>query len=150
MVNFVRASHQCLSMLKKTAAQILTHKRGLQSSNKTRLTSVHACLASFAPMEMVFKVILNQHADFLDGATQKKDNDGMELLSRLEGHMEAVCACPCCGGLRTWTRMLDLLLPCVQWQHPQWWWVRQGRRHRPLARYQASWRIQRRQPFRQF
>ena len=67
LVTFFRASHQPLAHLNKVAAA-LGIKRSLITSNKTRFTSVHACLESVVRLQSALTEVARQHKDLLSAA----------------------------------------------------------------------------------
>jgi hypothetical protein len=68
IVTYFRASHRPLALLYEAASE-LSIIGALETSNKTRFTSVHRCLASVAKLEPAFKRMLNKHPRLLEGCT---------------------------------------------------------------------------------
>jgi hypothetical protein len=86
VVTYFNASHQPLALL-RAAAETLGITKGLQSSNKTRMTSVHICLESIRDNKMAFQVLLHRHPDVI-----KKDAVVATLRdNEFWGGLEALC-----------------------------------------------------------
>jgi hypothetical protein len=62
VVTFFRSSHQPLAFLRACAREV-NIRTGLQTSNQTRITSVHMCLESMLKLETAFKALLQRKDD---------------------------------------------------------------------------------------
>lgn len=94
VVTFFQSSHQPLAFLQECAkaAGIAT---GLQTSNHTRITSVHYCLESVLKLEGAFKKLLDRKNDNDFPPTLKEPQKRwlLELLDsrRFWAQLEALC-----------------------------------------------------------
>jgi len=79
LVTFFRASHQPLAFLKKLAHS-MNIQRMLITSNKTRFTSVHACLESVSRLQSALQEMARQHAHLLSRPVLQIINDDMFFI----------------------------------------------------------------------
>ncbi|GAQ90649.1 hypothetical protein KFL_006670070 [Klebsormidium nitens] len=91
VVTHFRASHRCLALLNKLA-KALGISRGLQTSNKTRFTSVHNCLQSVVENERALQAVVQQHPEVFTAPRNGTSNPKTIIQDRLLWpKLEALC-----------------------------------------------------------
>jgi hypothetical protein len=82
IVIYIRASHRPLALLNSiTKEQQVT--KGLQTSNKTRFTSVHNCLQSVVDNERPLQALVERHLDAFAASQQGSADPKAIIQNRL-------------------------------------------------------------------
>lgn len=71
LVTYFRASHQPLALLREAAKALGIKGGGLQTANKTRFTSVEACITSVQRNEAALRAVVQNHPDAISKAEVK-------------------------------------------------------------------------------